>query len=293
MKKRKLFIPLLAFCLTGCAILDTSSKSVDDYSYTTNDKNVDELINALGIKLEKDSTIEVKYFKVCNNGKLYKYKVTSPDIAGPEVISNVYAGNAKLFELNNYSYYAAFIMNDGTCVRPEKAGDCTYKFDETLFTSQEIREIQNENGISKISEENPTDELPVGEKDTPSQEEENISPEDKDVEIPSEIENPQDEEAEEGAKEEIPLTPEERLLKAANITLSEEQSIALYGCTECQTGWFYVYQIEPYPGGIALINHFRCGDMEIISLDNGWSTLFVNYDMTVIKPTRNGDYYYP
>ena len=147
MKKRKLFIPLLTFCLTGCATFDTPSKSVDDYSYTTNDKNVDELINALGIKLEKDSTIEVKYFKVCNNGKLYKYKVTSPGIDGPEVISYVYAGNAKLFELNNYSYYAAFIMNDGTCVRPEKTGDCTFKFDEKLFTSQEIREIQSENGI--------------------------------------------------------------------------------------------------------------------------------------------------
>lgn len=156
MKRGLLILSTILLSLTSCGqSMVSSSNSLSErideessYSFYTKDKYLAFLVEATGIEVGKDDRIEILYFKQCENGKFYKFYFNKNDVDTIEVVADVYAGKEKLLELNNPSYRAVFIKNDGTCVYPTRTED-SFKcsFEEGLFLEEEIRDIQNSFGI--------------------------------------------------------------------------------------------------------------------------------------------------
>lgn len=156
MKHGLLILSTILLSLTSCgqsmgSASNSLSERIDEessYSFYTKDKYLAFLVEATGIKVDKDDRIEILYYKQCENGRFYKFYFNRNDVETMEVIADVYAGKEKLLELNNGFYRAVFIKNDGTCVYPTRTED-SFKcsFEEGLFLEEEIRDIQNSFGF--------------------------------------------------------------------------------------------------------------------------------------------------
>lgn len=154
MRYKKLILMLSSLALVSCGVGGTGSSEANDnydkhssYSFSTKDKKLAYLVETANINVKDGDTIEIHYFKQCQNGKLYQYSQRNDKYSTAEVEYNVYIGNEKLMYLNNGFYHAVFIKNDGTCVFPEKKATYEFCFEEGLFLEEEIRDIQNSFGI--------------------------------------------------------------------------------------------------------------------------------------------------